>query len=729
LNRQVGQESLDAIAPKPRKHHEFRPDINGLRALAVLSVLAFHAGLPAPGGFAGVDIFFVISGFLISRIILSERAAGDFSLLDFYGHRVKRILPALLLTLFACWVAGFFLFDPMQFRVLGGHMEGSSYFSVNLWLYRQASGPAAYFDWKSRLLPLLHLWSLSIEEQFYLIWPALILVLFRFKRLLTPAIVAIFLASLVWCIHMTLVNSTAAFYMLSTRAWELALGALLAQREVFRNPAPPSPAIANFGASLGLFLMLGSIFWLLDEGAPWPGFLALAPTVGCALVIASPGARISQILLGNPIAQFFGAISYPLYLWHWPLLAFAHNQVGKTLPVALSALLLAASVLLAWLTWRLVERPIAKAYLKRPAAVAASLLAGLVLAGALGSATRQADGILWRFPEAVRNVYTFYARDQRHMTEGLICTETSTWSHDPPDQARAKARAFYVANHCVTPARPDLPTIVVVGDSHGLHLFSGLKDTYRDRANVLLFSAIACKPLLTETEFEPMPPPPPWLNGPPPGRPPFGPPPHRPHGPPPRGGLGGPDAGPPFLTPRCQAIYEEVARQIVALKPAAIVVGGYYAEYFGDVQLLENFLKDLDGNIATLRREGVTAPVFVMGQVPTWKPDMMDLVIAELRAGKKPTDVTRENLQPNSLEANALLAAHAWGENVHYVSQIAKLCGEDGCRRFVGPRVPDDMIALDYGHYTEAGSFNAARNILAPVLDPVIDAARAKKAE
>ncbi len=263
-------------------------------------MLAFHAGLPAPGGFAGVDIFFVISGFLISRIILSERAAGDFSLLDFYGKRVKRILPALLLTLFATWVAGWIWFNPMAFRRLGGHMEASSYFSVNLWLYRQSVGPGAYFELKSRLLPLLHLWSLSIEEQFYLIWPALLLGLFKIRRLLTPAIVLILLASLAFCIVMTDVNSTAAFYLLSARAWELALGALLAQREVFFKPAAPSPLAANVLAGSGILLMLASVFWLINEASPWPGFLALVPTLGCALVISAPGAKISDVRARQP---------------------------------------------------------------------------------------------------------------------------------------------------------------------------------------------------------------------------------------------------------------------------------------------------------------------------------------------------------------------------------------------------------------------------------------------
>jgi hypothetical protein len=291
-----------------------------------------------------------------------------------------------------------------------------------------------------------------------------------------------------------------------------------------------------------------------------------------------------------------------------------------------------------------------------------------------------------RFPAPIREVYAFSVRDARHMLDNMACTEPSTWSRDSLETAREKARSFYAA--CATPARPDLPSVVVVGDSHALQLVSGLKTATRDRANILHFTAIGCRPLLASEE---------------------------------RG-----EARP--NSAHCQALNEEIARKIVALKPAAIVVGGYYAEYFDNLRLLERFFKDFDANVLALRREGVTAPVFVMGQVPTWKPDMMDLVIAELRAGQKPTDVTREKLQPNSLEADALLAAHGWGENVLYVSQVAKLCDEKGCRRFVGPRFPDDMIALDYGHYTGAGSLNAAQNILGPVLAPVIDAARARKA-
>jgi peptidoglycan/LPS O-acetylase OafA/YrhL len=688
LDKLVSGSGLGATATRPLAHHDFRPDINGLRALAVLAVLAFHGGLPVPGGYAGVDIFFVISGFLISRIILSERAAGAFSLLSFYGKRVKRILPALLLVVFSSWVAGFVLLDPTEFRRFGGHMEASSYFSVNLWLFRNAGAPGAYFLPNARYFPLLHLWSLSIEEQFYLIWPALLLGLFKARRFLAPAVAVIFLVSLVFCMVVTLIDSTAAFYFLSARAWELALGAMLALREVFSQPARPSPRAANLGAGLGLFLMLFSIFWLLNEATPWPGFIALVPTLGCALVIASPGARISQIVFGNRVAQFFGLISYPLYLWHWPLLSFAHNQIGDHLPPALTAGLLGLSVLLAFLTWRFVEGPVAAAYRSRPLAVAAPLLAGLALAGLLGSVTRSTNGFPHRFPDSVLTVFNYQLGGGDGPVEKLRCSENRVHDRDLIDKAREKAKAFFNERNCVKLDHPGKPTVVFLGDSHMLHLLAGLRSAYGDNVNVVVLSSLGCAPLMAQNDW--------------------------------RGGAAG--------SPRCQAINEEVVRNIVGLQPAAIVVSAYFAEfYYGYIRYLPDFLKHFDANIAALRQAGVHSPLFVLGQVPTWSPGLPILVGREVLAGRVPSEISRENLNPESLEIDALFAAHKWGDNVFYISQAAKLCGEKGCRRFVGPRVPDDMIATDYGHYSNAGSIYAVKNFLVPALAPVLEAAQAQK--
>src|SRR5208337_2582983 len=303
----------------------FRQDINGLRALAVLGVVAFHADRAlVPGGFAGVDVFFVVSGFLISRIILSECAAGRFSLTMFYAKRARRILPAFLLVACFVWVVGWFRATPAQFRDIGGGLLGNSYFTVNFWLLR-LPGVYGYFGPDSSERPLLHLWSLSIEEQFYLVWSVVLLAVFSVRRsLLLAVILGIFLASLTACVILTPVDLIAAFYLPWTRAWELALGALIAYREVFLLAALPYPTrkVANIGAGVGLAMMLGAFFWM-SETEPFPGWRATIPTAGCALVIAHPRSFAGDIVLGNRIAGFFGVISYPLYLWHWPLFAFA----------------------------------------------------------------------------------------------------------------------------------------------------------------------------------------------------------------------------------------------------------------------------------------------------------------------------------------------------------------------------------------------------------------------
>ena len=283
-----------------------------------------------PGGFVGVDIFLlVISGFLISRIILAESAAGRFSLAMFYAKRAKRILPALLAVVSFVWIVGWYRAAPAQFRDIGGTLLGNSYFTVNFWLMRLA-GVGGYFGADSAAKPLLHLWSLSIEEQFYLVWSVLLLALFKLSERLVPIVIlGIFAASFVFSIVLTQSDPIGAFYLPWTRAWELALGALIAYREVFWLDALPYPSrpIANIGAGAGVALMLCA-FLFMNETQAFPGWLAAIPTCGCALVIAHPGSHLGEVALGNRVAGFFGAISYPLYLWHWPLFAFAHIWPG-----------------------------------------------------------------------------------------------------------------------------------------------------------------------------------------------------------------------------------------------------------------------------------------------------------------------------------------------------------------------------------------------------------------
>ena len=263
-------ETPDLIAARAAARLDFRDDINGLRALAVLGVVIFHADRAwLPGGFVGVDIFFVISGFLISRIILSQCAAGRFSLAMFYARRAKRILPALLVAVSFVWIVGWFMAAPTQFRDIGGSLLGNSYFTVNFWLMRLA-GVGGYFGADATTKPLLHLWSLSIEEQFYLVWSVLLLALFKLeRRLVLFVILSVFVASFAFSVVLTPIDPIAAFYLPWTRGWELALGRSdrLSRGLLARGAALSVAEDRQHRRGAGIALMLGAFLFLNEAHA------------------------------------------------------------------------------------------------------------------------------------------------------------------------------------------------------------------------------------------------------------------------------------------------------------------------------------------------------------------------------------------------------------------------------------------------------------------------------
>jgi peptidoglycan/LPS O-acetylase OafA/YrhL len=668
----------DLIAARAGAKLDFRDDINGLRALAVLGVVIFHADRAwLPGGFVGVDIFFVISGFLISRIILTQCAAGRFSLAMFYTRRAKRILPALLLVVSFVWIVGWFMAAPTQFRDIGGGLLGNSYFTVNFWLMRLA-GVGGYFGADSTVKPLLHLWSLSIEEQFYLVWSVLLLALFKLERRLVPFVIAgVFLASFAFGVILTPIDPIAAFYLPWSRGWELALGALIAYREVFWLAALPflSRGRANIGAGLGIALMLGA-FLFLNETQPFPGWLAAIPTVGCALVLANPGSLPGEIALGNRVAGFFGAISYPLYLWHWPLFAFARIWPGiiPTAPVLLG--LAVAAVVLATLTYWLIERPIAAPFRRRPFTTALILVGLLALTGIVGRITYDSKGFPSRFPPIVDRIFDY---DVNGATDQplLRCFYQRDEGRYSLEQERKRAGEFFEGHHCATVADPTKPTILIVGDSHAAHLFAGLQEIYGPKVNLLSLTSVYCVPLVDPVATDE--------------------------------GVAG--------TPRCRAINDYVFDAIGRIKPDIIIVGGYYSQY--DHEANWRYPGYLDALVAGARRlngEGVRS-IIVAGEVPTWAPVLPILVGRDFLKNGSASEFSKVGVRPDSLETDRVLAAKDWGPGVVYVSQADKLCGPDGCRRLVGEKLPEDLLAVDYGHYSREGSLFAVRTILAPVID------------
>jgi peptidoglycan/LPS O-acetylase OafA/YrhL len=335
---------------------QYRSDIDGLRAIAVALVVLFHFGLPVPGGFVGVDVFFVISGYLITGIVIREIQAGSFSLLSFYDRRIRRIFPALFAVVVATLILGAFILLPGDYKMTGRSALWSSLSLANFFFY----GNTGYFDPGAETMPLLHIWSLAVEEQFYILWPASLVLLartFHSKRWpLVYACLAVLAASFACSIYLLQSNPKAAFFLPQSRAWELAVGAALTLLpvNVWTRLAPAAQPAGFTG--LGL-LLIGAL--LLTERAPFPGINALFPVLGAALIIP-PWSRptlVQRALSAAPLV-FVGKISYSLYLWHWPVLVFWKHYIGGEDPSPLElAALFVIALALSYASWRWIEQP------------------------------------------------------------------------------------------------------------------------------------------------------------------------------------------------------------------------------------------------------------------------------------------------------------------------------------------------------------------------------------
>jgi peptidoglycan/LPS O-acetylase OafA/YrhL len=356
----------------------YRSDIDGLRALAVVAVIIFHY-FPTwlPGGLVGVDIFFVISGYLISGHIVQQLEANRFSLLDFYSRRVRRIFPALIIVLIASLCLGWMVMSVDDLGLLGKHVAGGADFVANLvlWSERGAGEGESNFD------PMLHLWSLGVEEQFYILWPLVAWFAWRRGMNILATIAAIALLSMVANLVIINIDRVSAFYLPVSRFWELLAGAALVQVERQYGSIPN--VLAPFAAVTGLIL-LGLSFILVRVEQMFPGLIALAPVLGAVLVIAAGrDIAVKRLVFSNRLAIAIGLISYPLYLWHWPLVSFGYVLEGGTPDKSVRIALLALAFLLATLTYFLIEKPIRfGAFRQSPVAV--PLCAAMAVTGLCG---------------------------------------------------------------------------------------------------------------------------------------------------------------------------------------------------------------------------------------------------------------------------------------------------------------------------------------------------------
>ena len=385
--------SLTSISPA-----KYRADIDGLRAIAVLAVLFFHAGMGFPGGYVGVDVFFVISGYLITGLILKDLDGDRFHILEFWERRVRRILPALALVVFSSLVAGWFLFLSHDFKDLGKSAIAQAMLVSNFFFWK-GSG---YFAQTAQVKPLLHTWSLAVEEQFYLLFPLFLMAIKGCsRRFLIPAIIIFFTASFSLSAYWSYQNPNANFYLLPSRAWELFVGSFLAAIPARRAA---SRWVAESLSWSGLLAILWAVF-RYGHDTRFPGVAALLPCAGAALIIWANGQTVTSVgkILAVPPVVFVGLISYSLYLWHWPVLIFSEYwMIGKP-PVSNRTMYLVASLVLAVLSWRFVETPFRKrSVFKGRAQIFAFAISMTVLFVLSGLAIYKMEGLPSRIPESVR---------------------------------------------------------------------------------------------------------------------------------------------------------------------------------------------------------------------------------------------------------------------------------------------------------------------------------------
>lgn len=461
----------------------YRAEIDGLRAVAVIPVMLFHAGFDAfSGGYVGVDVFFVISGYLITSLILSEKDAGRFSLIDFYERRARRILPALFFVMAACIPFAWLWLLPSDMKDFARSLVAVSVFASNILFWRESG----YFDAAVELKPLLHTWSLAVEEQYYVLYPLFIMLAWRLGRrglaglLAVGALLSLGLAQ--WGAYH---RPAATFYLLPTRGWELAMGGLIAFYLTRKETVAPGNGARQALSVLGLSLIAYGVF-AYDGSTPFPSLYALVPTIGAAMTIvcATPATAVGRILGGKALVGV-GLISYSAYLWHQPLFAFARYRSAAE-PGALQMMALAgAAMVLAYFSWRFIEAPF-----RRPAATGRPgvfVALGCVSAVFIGFGVLGMEGFEGRYSPAEKQFLASAQRDR--------VVQRMAASFDRFRCFADQSQSFEVLfeNDCVTGAAAR-PRIVLFGDSHAAHLLPGVRRIFGERGyRVEQYASASCR--------------------------------------------------------------------------------------------------------------------------------------------------------------------------------------------------------------------------------------------
>jgi peptidoglycan/LPS O-acetylase OafA/YrhL len=465
-----------------------RTDIDGLRALAVLPVVAFHAGVHVlRGGFVGVDVFFVISGYLITDLLIKEIRAERFSILAFYERRIRRILPALIPVLLVAYFLGLWFCLPVEIVDLSKSVIAAAASVSNVYFYLQSG----YFDGPALSKPLLHTWSLAVEEQFYIFWPVFLLLVHRYaRRSLLMVSLTITILSFAYSVVGAFEFPNAAFYLPFTRIWELAAGGLLPMGLV---PMTLNSNVRNLLAALGALLILGSVV-LINSGLPFPGLLAVPPCLGAVLLILAgrDGDSIVGRLLSIKPIVFIGLISYSLYLWHWPIVVFQKNYTFMVAGLSESSnklLIIAVSIVAAILSWRFIEQPF-RTGRWRPSnpllmKMAAGSIAVTIAAGIVGWSSAG-------FPSR-------YSARELQIADYLNYDAAEPWRVGRCFLSHGEVERGF-GSECLAIA-PDKKNFILLGDSHAAELWIGFSKVFGN-ANFLEATAADCFPTIVHAISE-----------------------------------------------------------------------------------------------------------------------------------------------------------------------------------------------------------------------------------
>ena len=469
----------------------YRPDIDGLRAIAILLVIIFHA-FPKflRGGFIGVDIFFVISGYLITSIILKNQSQNNFSLLDFYSRRIKRIFPALIVVLTFCLVAGWFIFFGNEYEFLGKHITAGSVYISNFVLQSESG----YFDIDSELKPLLHLWSLAIEEQFYVIFPLLLIAGKRFR--VNPLLIISMCLSVSFLTNVIQIHDkpTEVFFFPYSRAWELLIGSFVAYLSIHSIGKNQAEKFANPLSWLGVILILSAWIFLDSKKILFPSWWALMPTLGTAcLIFSGEKAWFNREILASKIAIFIGLISYPLYLWHWILLSFLKITEVEKLNSWLKISILIISVIFAWLTYHFIEKNLR---FQKSKFVSLGLLFNLLLIGSIGYFVTLQKGYPNRYKIEASWLEGELGSDI-FKKKGFVAQKSCIKKYQYFFEKQIQGKELLDYEFCLLQDSEKPPTALLLGDSHANHLYAGLVNNISlTGGNLLNLGRGACYPFV-----------------------------------------------------------------------------------------------------------------------------------------------------------------------------------------------------------------------------------------